>query len=107
MSTNEFDGVRFDASTALAAAAQLDVLADRLSGGMSVEQAKLGIAPAGADEVSVRAAHTLNSVSASFQTSGGAGVDEVRKLAAALRAQAEHFGRIEDESILGFTVPAV
>ncbi|MCU1643411.1 MAG: hypothetical protein JWN03_3686 [Nocardia sp.] len=107
MSTNEFEGVRFDATTALQAATQLDALADRISNGMTVEQAKLDIAPAGADEVSVRAAQTLNSVAGSFQTSGGAGVDEVRKLAAALRAQAGHFGQVEEQSALSFASPTV
>ncbi|MRH88646.1 PE domain-containing protein [Nocardia sp. SYP-A9097] len=104
MSTNDFEGVRFDASSALQAATQLDALADRIANGMSVEQAKLEIAPAGADEVSVRAAQTLNTVAASFQTSGTSGVDEVRKLAAALRAQVGQFGQVEEQSVLGFAV---
>lgn len=104
MSTNEFEGISFDATSALAVASQLDALADRLAGGMSIEQAKLAIAPAGSDEVSVRAAQSLNAVAASFQQSGGTGVDEVRKLAAVLRAQSTQFTRSEDENALGFTV---
>ncbi|WP_405133478.1 PE domain-containing protein [Nocardia sp. NBC_01388] len=107
MSTNEFAGVRFDATTALQTAAQLEALADRISGGMTVEQPKLDVAPAGADEVSVRAAQTLTSVAASFRTSGDAGVDEVRKLAAALRAQVSQFGQVEEQSALGFALPTV
>ncbi|GAB4583216.1 PE domain-containing protein [Nocardia sp. IFM 10818] len=107
MSNNEFDGVRFDASTALAAASQLDALADRMAGGMEVEQVKLNIAPAGADEVSVSAAQTLNAVAAQFTTAGGEGVNEVRQLAAALRAQAANFGQVEEESMAGFGAPTV
>ncbi|WP_067695643.1 PE family protein [Nocardia jejuensis] len=107
MSTNEFDGVRFDSATALAAASQLDALADRLENGMTIEQAKLSIAPAGSDEVSARAAQTLNTVAASFQQSGGSGVDEVRKLAATLRAQFATYGQVEEQSSLGFAAPAV
>lgn len=104
MSTNEFEGVRFDSASALKAATALDALADRIANGMSVEQAKLEIAPAGADEVSVRAAQTLNSVAGSFSTSGTSGVDEVRKLAAALRAQVGQFGQVEEQNVLGFAV---
>ncbi|MFB8002168.1 PE family protein [Nocardia sp. NPDC056000] len=104
MSTNDFEGVRFDASSALQAAMQLDALADRIANGLSAEQTKLEIAPAGADEVSTRAAQTLNSVAASFQTSGGTGVDEVRKLAAALRAQVGQYTSVEEQSVLGFAV---
>ncbi|MEV6771294.1 PE family protein [Nocardia sp. NPDC051030] len=107
MSTTDFEGLRFDASTALSVATSLDALADRIAEGMGIEQAKLTVSPAGSDEVSVRASQTLNTVAASFQQSGGAGVDEVRKLAATLRAQFDQFGQIEEQSVQSFTAPAV
>ncbi|GAB0104466.1 hypothetical protein JMUB6875_34400 [Nocardia sp. JMUB6875] len=102
MSTNAFDGLKFDASTARDAAAQLEALADRLAGGLGAEQAKLDFAPAGADEVSLRAAQTLNTVAASFVASGTDGVTELRNLAATLRSQFDAFGQVEDQSVLGF-----
>ncbi|MVU78947.1 PE domain-containing protein [Nocardia sp. ET3-3] len=102
MSTNAFDGLRFDASTARDAAAQLDALADRVAAGLDVEQVKLDFAPAGADEVSVRAAQTLGAVATSFVTSGGDGVTELRNLAAELRSQFDAFGQVEEQSVLGF-----
>ncbi|MBL1075177.1 PE family protein [Nocardia sp. 2] len=105
--SNGFDGVRFDASSALTAAAQLDALADRIAAGMDAEQVKLDIAPAGADEVSVAAAQTLNAVAAQFATVGADSVTEVRQLAAALRAQVVSFGQAEDDNALGFGVTAV
>ncbi|MFI1915067.1 PE domain-containing protein [Nocardia sp. NPDC020380] len=104
MSTNAFDGLRFDASTARDAASQLDALADRLESGLQVEQVKLDLTPAGADEVSVRAAQTLTAVAASFVSSGGDGVIELRTLAATLRNQFDTLGQVEDQSVLGFAV---
>ncbi|WP_405489181.1 PE family protein [Nocardia sp. NBC_00511] len=102
MSTNAFDGLRFDASSARSAAAQLDALADRLDGGLQVEQVKLDLVPAGADEVSVRAAQTLTAVAASFVGSGSDGVTELRSLAATLRSQFDTLGQVEQQSALGF-----
>lgn len=104
MSTNAFDGLRFDASTARDAASQLDALADRLASGLQVEQVKLDLTPAGADEVSVRAAQTLTAVAASFVSSGSDGVTELRTLAATLRNQFDTLGQAEDQSVLGFAV---
>ncbi|MFE3188699.1 PE family protein [Nocardia sp. NPDC059240] len=104
MSTNAFEGLRFDQSTALSAAAQLDALADRIAGGLAVEQVKLNLTPAGADEVSVQAAQTLTSVAASFVQSGGDGVTELRSLAATLRAQFNTIGQAEEQNALGFAV---
>lgn len=103
MSTNAFDGLRFDAPTAFDAAARLDALADRIASGLQVEQVKLDLTPAGADEVSVRAAETLSSVAASFVRSGGDAVTELRTLATTLRAQFTDFGKVEEQSVLGFT----
>lgn len=104
MATNEFDGVRFDPVAANDVATQLDELADRLAGGLQVEQTKLTIMPAGADEVSVRASGTLNAVAVSFQERGGLGVDELRKLAATLRVQSTRFGQAEEYSVADFAV---
>ncbi|MEU0540306.1 PE family protein [Nocardia sp. NPDC005978] len=104
MTTNAFEGVRFDATTALSAAAQLDALADRIESSLGEEQSKLGFVSAGADQVSVRAAQTLTAVADSFGVSTGAGVTEVRQLAAALRAQSVQFGQVEEQNSLGFAV---
>ncbi|WP_306360377.1 PE family protein [Nocardia sp. CC227C] len=104
MAANEFHGVSFDPVAARDVAAQLDELADRLSAGLLGEQAKLNIMPAGADEVSVRASSTLNAVAATFQERGGLGVDELRKLAATLRAQSTRFSEAEERSVADLVV---
>ncbi|MFI6870175.1 PE domain-containing protein [Nocardia sp. NPDC050406] len=104
MAINEFTGVRFDSASALAAAAQLDALADRLAAGVQAEQPKLTLVAAGSDEVSQRATQTLNAVVASFQQSAGGGVDELRKLAATLRTQTDNFAQAEGQSAHGFAV---
>ncbi|UGT39690.1 PE family protein [Nocardia yamanashiensis] len=94
--------VSFDKKAALAAAADLDALADRLEAAVGADSAALSIPAAGADEVSVRAAGTLTAVGASFVQQSAPGVDELRKLATAIRAQADNFGQVEDASVVDF-----
>ncbi|NKY88781.1 PE family protein [Nocardia veterana] len=98
----ELDGVRFDAAAASAAARRLDSLADRLEAGMRADEAALTVAPAAVDEVSVRAAQTMNQVAASYSDSAAAGILELRKLAATVRSQTGQFARSEDESVAEF-----
>ncbi|WP_019929519.1 PE family protein [Nocardia sp. BMG111209] len=102
MVTSDFDGVQFDPVAARQAAAQLDGLAGRLAGDLQDERPRLTAAPAGSDEVSVRAAQTLEAVAESFRSSADAGVLEVRKLAATLRVQSDHFGQAEADNSADF-----
>jgi hypothetical protein len=43
----------------------------------------------------------MNEVGGSFSTSADAGVLELQKMAASLRAQVTHFGRVESENSTG------
>ncbi|MFC8042683.1 PE family protein [Nocardia sp. NPDC057353] len=100
MSTEQgFDGVRFDPAAAARASSGLDVLADRLATELQAVEAALRIPPAGIDEVSGRAAETSNDVAAAYLSSAQAGVHEVRKLAAALRAQTTDFDKLESDTV--------
>ncbi|MFI6870196.1 PE family protein [Nocardia sp. NPDC050406] len=94
--------VRFDAAEALAAAADLEALADSLAAALSAETPALSVPAAGADEVSLRAADTLTAVGASFVSQAPVGVDELRKLAAALRNQASNFAQHETDTVVDF-----
>ncbi|MEU0504992.1 PE family protein [Nocardia sp. NPDC005998] len=96
--TDNFDGVYFDPAAARGAAAGLDGLAQRLEDELRAAEPPLTVAPAGADEVSLRAAQSMNGVTDSYTTSAAAGVQEIRKLAAALRAQAGHYEQIDSDS---------
>ncbi|WP_280234045.1 PE family protein [Nocardia cyriacigeorgica] len=102
----DFDGVQFDAAGARAAALELDGLADRLERSFSTRAAALQVEPAGADEVSLIAAQTMNEVATSFGDSAAAGIGELRKLAATLRSQITGFGRSESDSAAGFEMPS-
>ncbi|WP_345497979.1 PE domain-containing protein [Nocardia callitridis] len=101
MTDNGFNGVYFDPQAATDAAGRLDALAQRLQDDLGAGEASLAVPSAGVDEVSVRAAGTMNEVAGSFSTSAAEGVLELRKLAASLRAQVAHFGRLEDDNVTG------
>lgn len=92
-------GVRFDAVAARDAATRLDGLADRLEEQLRTGEPSLQVAPAGLDEVSLRAAQTMTGVAISFSESASAGVLELRKLAALLRSQVQEFGRAEADNV--------
>jgi hypothetical protein len=77
---------------------QLDAMADRLEQNMREARRSLALVPAAIDEVSRRAARTLNSVSASYQVSYADGVREVRKIAAQVRTHAHRMRRIDGEN---------
>jgi hypothetical protein len=98
----DFDGVRFDAAATRDAAIRLDGLADRLENELRAGEVSLKIAPAGIDEVSLRAAQTMSDVAGSYTDSAAAGVHELRKLAATLRTQAHQFDRSEGDSVESF-----
>lgn len=101
MTENSSDGVYFDAQAATEAAGRLDALAQRLRDDLESSRAALTVPPAGADEVSVRAAATMTDVAGSFSTGADGGVDELHKLAASLRAQVNHFGQAESDNAAG------
>lgn len=88
--------IRFDSAAAVNAAAQLDALAQRLENDLGVEQHALSPAPAGIDDVSLRAAQTLTTVGESFQRTVIDGVLELHKIAANLRAQSDRVAQNEE-----------
>ncbi|GAA5081906.1 PE family protein [Nocardia iowensis] len=98
----EFNGVRFDPAATRDAAMRLDGLAERLENELRAGEVSLKIAPAGADEVSQRAAQTMNEVAASYAESAAAGALELRKLAATFRSQARQFDRAEGDNADSF-----
>ena len=75
------------------AAGQLDALADRIEKLMQTEAPNLTVVASGRDEVSQRVASTLNDVHSDFAKSSGQGANEVREIAATLRA---HTDRVVD-----------
>ncbi|MGW4117294.1 PE family protein [Nocardia sp. NPDC004711] len=103
MSEFNLGGVRFDADTVLSAAADLDAMADRLEAALGADTQALSVPAAGSDKVSLAAADTLTTVGASFVTQSGLGVDELRKLAAVVRNQANTFGQVEVDNSTDFT----
>ncbi|AYF77058.1 PE domain-containing protein [Nocardia yunnanensis] len=103
MSEFNLGGVRFDADAVRAAAADLDAMADRLEHALGADGQALAVPAAGSDAVSLAAADTLTSVGASFVAQSGSGVDELRKLAALVRGQADAFGQVEVDNSADFT----
>ncbi|MBF6272400.1 MULTISPECIES: PE family protein [Nocardia] len=90
--------MEFDPVVAARTAADLDALADRLEAGLQADTPALSVAAPGIDEVSLRAATTLTEVGASFDSSGNLGVQELRKLAATLRAQSRGLSRMDSDN---------
>ncbi|KAF0848252.1 PE family protein [Nocardia caishijiensis] len=97
-----YDGVQFDVATASQASSGLDALADRLAADLQAAEHALTVAPAGADEVSGRSAQTANEVASSYLTRAQSGVEEMRKLAATLRLQANRFSGMESDNTADF-----
>ncbi|MFI5502072.1 PE family protein [Nocardia asteroides] len=96
----------FDSAAASKAAAALDGIADRLTTELSAVAPTLRVVPAGADEVSARAATTANGVADDYLTGAEAGAHEMTKLAATLRAQVSEFDQMETDNTTGFNGPA-
>ncbi len=90
--------MEFDPVAAARTAADLDALADRLEDGLRADAPALKIDAPGVDEVSRRAAATLTEVGVSFDSSSGLGVQELRKLAATLRAQARGMTQMDADN---------
>ncbi len=97
--TNTFE---FDAAAAGKAASALDAIVDRLSTELTAVAPALHVAPAGADEVSARAAVTANGVADDYLTGAQAGAREMSKFAATLRSQVAEFDRMESDNTSGF-----
>jgi len=93
MSTGELN---VDAGELLRAAGDLDRLANDLEQGVAGHRPALVVQAAGRDEVSTTAAATFGAVAETFTDTAAAGVHELRKIAAVLRAQARNFGTAED-----------
>ncbi|MBA0047863.1 PE family protein [Mycobacteroides sp. LB1] len=79
-------GLSINVGEVAEAAKQLDALADRLQKTMQDEDSNLNVIAPGRDEVSVRAAATMNEVKASFGKSNQQGLNELREIAATLRS---------------------
>ena len=87
-------------SDVMEAAGQLDALADRLDKVMTVEAPNLTVVAPGRDEVSQRMASTLNDVHTSFADTAGRGSNEVREIAATLRAHTQNILDSENDFIV-------
>ncbi|MFC4377451.1 PE family protein [Nocardia halotolerans] len=96
----------FDEAAASRAAAALDGIAERLTTELTAVAPMLRVAPAGADEVSARAATTANDVAGDYLAGAEAGAHEMSKLAATLRAQVAEFDQMETDNTSGFHGPA-
>lgn len=94
--------MEFDPPQVRQAGTELDALAARLEDALRVNLPALAVEPAGMDEVSVRAADTLRAVATSYDDSTTRGVHEIRKLAAALRAQTDQLVRMDEDNAGGF-----
>jgi uncharacterized protein YukE len=92
LSTGELN---VDSGELLRAAGDLDRLANELERGVAAHRSSLVVPAAGRDEVSTTAAATFGSVAETFSGTAAAGVHELRKIAAVLRAQARDFGTVE------------
>ncbi|MEV3964167.1 PE family protein [Nocardia sp. NPDC050193] len=94
--------MEYDPAQARRTSADLDALAARLEDVLRTELPALVVDPAGADEVSVRAADTLRTVATSYNDAASRGVFEIRKLAAAVRSQSDQVVRMDADNAGGF-----
>jgi hypothetical protein len=94
--------VLFHPEQVFGSAAALDVLADRIEAQLGASRPALTVPPAARDEVSCRAAQTVNRVSASYDGALTDAVGEIRRLATALRSHAAGVVGLEDDSAASF-----
>lgn len=90
-------GLSIDVGGVADATRQLDALADKLQKVMADEDAKLNVIAAGRDEVSARAAQTMNEVKANYTKSNEQGRDELHEIAATLRSHGNTAAEIDSE----------
>ncbi|SIS15575.1 PE family protein [Williamsia sterculiae] len=88
--------VHVDRTHLVVAAHEMDALADHLETALGNHAPTLSVQPAGADEVSARAAETFSEVAEKYGVEGSHGVLELRKIAATLRAQAADFAAADE-----------
>ena len=79
---------------------QLDELAGRVDKLMQTEAPNLAVTASGRDEVSQRVAATLNDVNAAFSKSVDQGTNEIREVAATLRAHTDQVVASEQDFVL-------
>ena len=79
---------------------RLDELAGRVEKLMQTEAPNLAATPSGRDEVSQRVAATLNDVNSAFNTSIAQGTNEIREIAATLRAHTDQVVAAEQDFVL-------
>ena len=72
-------------------------MADRIDKLMQTEAPNLTVVAAGRDEVSQRVASTLNEVHSDFAKSSDQGINEIREIAATLRAHTGHVVDVEQD----------
>ena len=96
--------MEFDPTQARKSGTDLDALATRLENDLQANLPALTVEHAGMDEVSVRAAETLQGVASSYHEAATQGIHEIRKLAAALRSQTEQLVRMDDDNAVGFSI---
>ena len=82
--------LRMQPAEVLDATRQLDELASRAEKLMKAEATNLTVDAAGRDEVSGRVASTLNDVHADFRKMTDQGANEIREIAATLRAHTDN-----------------
>lgn len=94
--------LQVDPGQLMLAAGRLDGLADRLEKSLTASAPALTVPAAGRDEVSRTSATTFNAVAESFSEDSARGVEELRKIAAVLRAQAGGFTRGDESAAEAF-----
>ncbi|WAC56416.1 PE family protein [Gordonia sp. SL306] len=87
-----------DPAELISAAGRLDGLADRLEQSLGASAPALTVHAAGRDEVSETSARSFNAVAETFATDSARGVEELRKIAAVLRAQATGYRAGDDDA---------
>lgn len=94
----EFDPVRAEQ-----AAADIEELADRLAAELAENTPVLQVQSPAMDEVSTQAAQTLRDVADDYGRNATAGVQELRALALALRAQSHGLSSMDADNAADFT----
>jgi putative heme iron utilization protein len=94
------DDFRMQPAEVAEATKQLDALAGRVETLMATEGPNLTVTPAGRDEVSERVAATLNEAHARFATSADQGNNELREIAATLRAHTDDVVAAEQDFVV-------
>lgn len=85
----------------LAAAAQLDAVAEGIAAAQRAHSPVVHAAPAGAEEVSLTVSRNQHLVADSFDVAAATGAEQLRLAAAALRAQAAGYGASDAAAAAG------